>query len=98
MNKVQVLNRFVNLAKTEIVQYLTEKTSSKRPPLERHILDVLSFKEKKDGTISHEYKPIHDLAFVLAYKNLEVEDKIKIERPTNVPYSMTNFETLFSLN
>ena len=87
--------RIILRAKLEILDYLKQKTSCKRLELEKHVLHQLSFREKKDGTIIERPIPIDDLAFILAYKELEAEGQIKIERPKDVLPPMTDFNTLF---
>ena len=91
------LNSLVIDAMRMIERYLKDKINSKEASLEKSTLWALSMKEKKDGTITHEIKPIHMLAFILAYKKLETEGKITIQRPKDVPYPMTDYETLFSI-
>jgi hypothetical protein len=87
--------RIICRAKLEILDYLKQNTSCKRLELEKHVLHQLSFREKKDGTIIEKPMPIDGLAFILAYKELEAEGQIKIERPKDVPSPMTDFNTLF---
>jgi hypothetical protein len=89
------LSRIISCAKLEILDYLKQNTSCKRLELEKHVLHQLSFREKKDGTIIEKPMPIDGLAFILAYKELEAEGQIKIERPKDVPSPMTDFNTLF---
>jgi len=54
-------------------------------------------RDRKTGGVKHETKPVHRLAFVLAYKNLERRNAIKIQRPPDIPFPMTDDKTLFSL-
>lgn len=68
----------------------------KRLELDDYVFNRLNMTEKKDGTVLHQTKPIHNLAVILAYKQLEAEGKIKIERPSDVPFPMTDNNTLFS--
>lgn len=81
-----------------MLKYLRDNGLSKRLELERYVINILNIKERRDGTILHRTKPIHGLAFILAYKELESMDQIEIQRPTGVPFPMTDFETLFSVN
>jgi len=84
-------------AKHQIVYYLRDHGACKGQELERAVTDIISIRERKDGTIIHDSKPIHHLAFILAYKELESTNEIIIQRPSNIPFPMTDFRTVFSI-
>lgn len=87
----------IRKAKRYVLNYLKDNGSSKRLELEKYVMDILNLRELKDGTIVHRNKPIHGLAFIIAYKELEFENQIRIQRSATVPFPMTASETLFSL-
>ena len=86
----------IRKAKRYILNYLKDNGSSNRLELEKSVIHTLNIRELKNGTIVHRNKPIHGLAFIVAYKELESENKIRIQRSANVPFPMTDFESLFS--
>lgn len=74
--------------------------------LERRVFKDLTIKRDRFGNIvygketflpEHRTKPVHELAFIRAYKLLEMEGKIKIQRPPGIPFPMTDNQTIFSL-
>jgi len=91
------LDGLVSSAKFAIIHYLLGCKTCIRQELEPYVLSVINMKLKKDETIQHETKPIHALAFIMAYKELEAEDRIKINRSVDVHFPMTDYKTLFSL-
>jgi len=58
---------------------------------------MIDIKFRKDGSFYHNHKPIHMLATILAYKELEREDQIKITRMPDVPFPATDFRSNFIL-
>lgn len=91
------LKRHTEQARDLTVHYLKTYGACKRPELEKYVLSILNIKERK-GVIIHETKPIHRIAFIMAYKELEAEGAVKIDRPLKVPFPMTDFETHFSFS
>ena len=92
------LTPLVERAKKNILNRLHEQGTCRKPRLETYVVQDLTKKVRKDGKVVHRRRLIHELAFILAYKQLESLKKINIQRPPNVPHPMTDFETTFSLN
>jgi len=74
--------------------------------LERNVLAKINVKHDRFGKVIYhketfrpirETKPVHRLAFVVAYKRLEKEGKIEILRPQGIPFPMTDNETTFKI-
>jgi hypothetical protein len=99
ITKKSKLPKLVLKAKNNIVwhlRYHCQKPCNCRD-LMLAVIDCLSIHEKRDGTISRNPLPIHHLAFIIAYKRLEEEGKIAIQRSPNVPFPATDFNSVFSL-
>ncbi len=90
------LERLVSSAKSAILHRLWNASRTVRRQLEEYVLERISSREKRDGTITHTTKPIHSLAFILAYKKLESDGEIEIRRG-NIPFPMTDSESMFIL-
>jgi hypothetical protein len=95
-------NRLVNSAKYKIIselrffQVYRKQDSCTCKLIQANVLDHLSL--KLDGEPRNAYpNPKNRLAFIIAYKELEAEKKIIIQRPIDIPYPMTNNETIFKL-
>jgi hypothetical protein len=74
-----------------------EKSSLTNRELEPHVLTMINGRRsRKEGRIIHETKPIHALAFILAFEELEREKQICIDRH-GLPVCMTDNETVFKL-
>jgi hypothetical protein len=91
------LSRLVGEAKEEIIYFLRAKGPCKRPKLEAYIISSINLENTRNG-IEHRTRPVHRLAFILAFKELESQAEIEIQRPLTVPFPMTDNETMFSLN
>jgi hypothetical protein len=61
------------------------------------VLNWINIKILRDETVKHETLPVHCLAYIVAYKQLEQEGRIKISRPPGVPFPMTDYKTTFAL-
>lgn len=85
------LRRLTSTVKHFILHYLENKNEVSRQELESYVLNHL--KTKRDGTIHH-IQPIHSLAFVIGYKELEAEGRILINRD-DTPFPMTDSKTKF---
>ena len=66
--------------------------------------NMLSFIEKHPDCTRLQLEEVVDLrrslarlAFIRAYKALEAEGAIKVTRPSDVPFPVTDFETRFQL-
>lgn len=95
----------IKYAKSEIERALKGVPITLRE-LERRVLLNITLKRDRFGSIVYNdntgkpvriQKPIHRLAIILAYKQLEEEGKIVIQRPANVPFPMTDYATQFSM-
>jgi len=95
-DKTDKLSMLVSSAEWHIVQYLKEHSSCIRKELNPYVIEAISTKTNSQGKIVHKPQLIHDLAFLIAIKELEVEGLLKIDRDT-VPFPMTDFVTRFSL-
>ena len=82
------IETLVATAKESILRHLKEK------PLSGKELgkSVIHSTGGKDGPT-----PIHTLAFILAYKELEQNGEIRIARPRDIPFPATDYETTFEL-
>lgn len=87
----------VRRSKRNILEFLRQNKSCTCLELEKYVINKLNRKIMRDGRIVHRTKPIHSLSFILAYKELESEEQIRIIRSVGVPFPMTDFETLFSI-
>jgi hypothetical protein len=79
----------LDAAKTAIVQRLRKGVCSGKE-LEKHVLSTTKPKRRNISAI-------HKLAFVAAYKELELDKKIKVTRGFGVAFPMTDFETRFEV-
>lgn len=91
------LETWVYEARSLTLSYLREHGACSQRELEGYVASILNIVETKKEGIRHRTKPIHGLAFIIAYKELESERQIKIRRPLGVPFPMTDFETSFAL-
>ena len=92
------LDKLARSAKRAIIQCLGTHGTRSGKDLVSSVLSIIDVKEKKDGEIEHVPKPIHMLAFIIAYKELEREGQIIISRPANIPFPMTDYRTTFTLH
>ena len=95
-DKTDKLSMLIASAEWHIIYYLKEHNDCTREKLNPYIIDAISTKTNKQGKITHKPPLIHDLAFLIAIKELEVEGLLKIDRG-NLPFPMTDFVTRFSL-
>jgi hypothetical protein len=91
------LDKFVLSARAIILHYLKSHNGCVRRDLEAYVQSILDVYIKKDGTVLHSPKPIHKLAIILAYKELEREEQIEIHRVLGTPYPATDFKSTFTL-
>lgn len=103
MNKQEKIEKFqkdlpseVLRAKRIMLDVLAHRSINGKD-LEKDMIQRLNLTFDKEDFPVHKTKPIHRLAYILAYKQLEKEKKIVIQRPTNVPFSMTDGATIFRL-
>lgn len=92
------LDKLAKSAKRAIIQCLGVHGTRSGKDLMSSVLSIIDVKEKKDGEIEHIPKPIHMLAFIIAYKELEREGQIIISRSANTPFPMTDYKTTFTLH
>lgn len=90
------LEMLVASAEWVIVYYLKEHNDCVEPELLSHVRDHLSIKANKKGEIIRKPESIHTLAFLIAFKELEAEGILKIDRG-NVLFPMIDGKTRFSL-
>lgn len=95
-NEANKLATYVSSAEYSIVNYLKEHPDCKSKELMPHVIDCMSLKANKDGKIERKPQSIHTLAYLIAFKKLEAEKVIKIDRGA-VPFPMTDHESKFSL-
>ena len=91
------LEMWVRMAKRNILRYLEQVGQCERKELEGYVLNLLNRRETREGRVIHETKPIHVLAFVVAHKRLEMEQRIKIKRSSSLPFPVTDFKSVFVL-
>jgi len=94
----KLLRGLIFSARLSIIEYLGKYRSTSRRELEPIVLSCINVRTKRNGTIIHKTLPIHGLAFIMAYKELENENKIKLTRPKDVPFPATDFETVFAIS
>jgi len=92
------LDDLVEFTKNVMLNNLRSQGTTNGQILQQQVLSVINTKETRDGEIKHETKPIHLLAFVLAYKQLEQGQQIIISRPSDIPFPMTDYRTTFTLS
>lgn len=92
----EYLYRLKRSARYAIIDYLKKYGACTRKVLESYVLAKMSAITRRDGSIKHAILPVHELAFILAYKELENESQIQITRPRDVPSPATDFETTFA--
>lgn len=90
------LKRLVATSERVILNFLQDKNQVERNQVEPYVLNHINVVWKKDGSVRHVTKPIHRLAFIMAYKNLENRGEIAIFRG-DVPYPMTDSKSSLSL-
>jgi hypothetical protein len=95
-NEANKLATYVSSAEYSIVNYLKEHPDCTSKELMPHVIDCMSIKANKKGEIERNPQPIHTLAFLIAFKELDAEGVIKIDRGS-VPFPMTDFKSIFSL-
>ena len=95
-NEANKLATYVSSAEYSIVNYLKEHSGCTSKELTSHVIDHISIKANKEGEIERKPQSIHTLAYLIAFKELEAEGVIKIDRGS-VPFPMTDFKSRFSL-
>jgi hypothetical protein len=95
-NEANKLATYVSSAEYSIVTYLKEHSNCPSEELMPHVIDCMSIKANKKGIIERNPQPIHTLAYLIAFKELEAEGVIKIDRGS-VPFPMTDHKSRFSL-
>ena len=95
-DKLSELATYVSSAEYSIINYLKDHSDCTSKELTPHIIDCISIKANKEGKIERNPQPIHTLAFLIAFKELEREGVIKIDRGA-IPFPMTDFKSRFSL-
>lgn len=93
----EYLERLSRRAKSEILYYLGKHGLATDKELVTHIVNILSMHTKKDGTLIRFTSSIFLLSYIMAYKELETENKITIQRPYGTSFPMIDFETTFQL-
>lgn len=92
---MRTFNSFVWAAKNEVLQAISSEPVADRN-LKPKVISSINWREVH-GVFIHDTKPVHVLAYILAYKQLEEEHKIRIMRPADVPFPMTDYNTTFAL-
>ena len=95
-DKLSQLATHVSSAEYSIVNYLKDHPDCASKELASHVVDCISIKANKKGEIERNPQSIHTLAYLIAFKELEAEGVIKIDRGA-VPFPMTDNESIFSL-
>jgi len=86
----------VREAKAHIIRYLTGRLEGVGRQLESYVVYAINWRVKRDWSTVHETKPIHQLAFLLGFEELERENKISVNRH-GLPVCMIDDETVFKL-
>jgi hypothetical protein len=89
------LSKLTAKARHQIVYCLRDHGTCNGQELEKTVIGIISMRKNRDGTVIHDPKPIHCLAFIQAYKELEEIGDITIKRPSDIPFPMTDFRTIF---
>jgi len=93
-SRLQVLT---DLAKWLIIVKLKQKSPQMLRQLQDPVIEKLGEKTNREGETVHRYEPVHTLAFIRAYKELEAQKLIKISRPADIPFPATDNRTEFAL-
>lgn len=94
---MKTLNDLVSTAKYQILRLLRSGPLNDRVLMPK-VISSINWHETREFDVVHETKPVHISAYILAYKQLEGERKIRITRPADVPFPMTDYKTTFALN
>lgn len=87
--------KMIESSKQAILDFL-KNGPCKDETLEKYVYSITGAKKKK-GKIELDVTSTHLSAFIMAYKELEDAGQIKITRPFDVPFQMTDYKTLFEL-
>ena len=94
-DKINVLGNLIPTAEYAITTYLKDHGGCLKKELMEHALNTINSYEYH-GYTEHETKPIHTLAWLLAFKELEREGVIRVER-YNIPFPMVDNKSQFYL-
>jgi len=94
-DKINVLGNLIPTAEYAITTYLKDHGGCLKKELMEHALDAINSYESH-GYTEHKTKPIHTLAWILAFKELELEGVIRVER-YDIPFPMVDNKSQFYL-
>lgn len=90
------LDKLVRESKAQIVRFLSSRIEALSRQLESYVVYAINWRVKRNWSMVHETKPLHTLAFILAFEELEREKQISIDRH-GLPVCMIDNETVFKL-
>lgn len=90
------LKKLIQYGRDLILRYLSKRDSMLSQELEKYVISWLNAHTNREGDVVHMTKPIHVLAFIMAFEELEQEGAVKVNRH-GLPLSMIDNETTFEL-
>ena len=95
-DKTNMLGGFISTAEYVIANYLKDHNGCLKRELMNHVLGVIDLHENRSNSEVHQTKPIHTLAWLIAFKEMEKEGVIRVERH-DLPFPMVDDRSLFYL-
>ena len=95
-DKLRILESFISTAEYSIANYLKDHDGCGKKELMNHVLNSINLRKNRRDDVIHVTKPLHVLAWLIAFKELERESVIRVER-YDVPFPMVDNKSQFYL-
>ena len=95
-DRTNLLEGFISTAEYVIANYLKEHVNCPEEELYLHVLNSINLKRNRRNDTVHDTKPIHTLAFLIAFKELEKEGIIQVDRK-DLEFPLIDARSRFSL-
>jgi hypothetical protein len=95
-SKINLLESLISTAEYVMANYLKDHNGCLKRELMNHVLSVIDLHENRSNSEVHQTKPIHTLAWLIAFKEMEREGVIRVERH-DLPFPMVDDRSLFYL-
>lgn len=96
VDKTRTLESLISTAEYVIGNYLKDHNDCLKEELMIHVLNSISLKENRQGDMVSNPKPIHTLAWLIAFKELEKESVIQVNR-NDLTFPLIDNRSKFSL-
>ena len=95
-DKTIALEGLVSTAEYIISSYLKDHNECLKEELFLHVISKIAAKENREGYMIIDQKPIHTLAWLIAFKELEMEGVITVDRK-DLAFPLIDNRSRFSL-